>query len=64
MFKKLFGKGKEVNKNTEVFAPITGQYIQIEDIPDPVFAQKMMGEGFGVNPVSYTHLTLPTKRIV
>ncbi|BBK28227.1 PTS glucose transporter subunit IIA [Staphylococcus arlettae] len=50
MFKKLFGKGKEVNKNTEVFAPITGQYIQIEDIPDPVFAQKMMGEGFGVNP--------------
>lgn len=50
MFKKLFGKGKEVNKDTEIFAPITGQYIQIEDIPDPVFAQKMMGEGFGVNP--------------
>ena len=24
--------------------------MKIEDIPDPVFAQKMMGEGFGINP--------------
>ncbi|WP_260980637.1 PTS sugar transporter subunit IIA, partial [Staphylococcus hominis] len=24
--------------------------VKIEDIPDPVFAQKMMGEGFGINP--------------
>ena len=48
MFKKLFGKGKEVNK--EIEAPLTGEYINIENIPDPVFAQKMMGEGFGINP--------------
>ena len=46
MFKKLFGKDKEVNKETQ----LTGEYINIEDIPDPVFAQKMMGEGFGINP--------------
>ncbi|ARJ14065.1 PTS glucose transporter subunit IIA [Staphylococcus lugdunensis] len=50
MFKKLFGKGKEVNKNIEIYAPLTGEYVKIEDIPDPVFAQKMMGEGFGINP--------------
>ncbi|ANQ64269.1 PTS sugar transporter subunit IIA [Staphylococcus equorum] len=50
MFKKLFGKGKEVNKDSVIYAPITGEYVKIEDIPDPVFAQKMMGEGFGVNP--------------
>ncbi|MBY6178989.1 MULTISPECIES: PTS glucose transporter subunit IIA [Staphylococcus] len=50
MFKKLFGKGKEVNKEIEIYAPLTGEYINIEDIPDPVFAQKMMGEGFGINP--------------
>ncbi|GGB06061.1 PTS glucose transporter subunit IIA [Macrococcus hajekii] len=49
MFKKLFGK-EEVNKNLEVVAPITGQYVAIENIPDPVFAQKMMGEGFGIEP--------------
>ena len=50
MFKKLFGKGTEVNKNIEIYAPLTGEYVKIEDIPDPVFAQKMMGEGFGINP--------------
>ncbi|MDK7949265.1 PTS sugar transporter subunit IIA [Staphylococcus lugdunensis] len=50
MFEKLFGKGKEVNKNIEIYAPLTGEYVKIEDIPDPVFAQKMMGEGFGINP--------------
>ena len=50
MFKKLFGKGKEVNKESAIYAPITGEYVKIEDIPDPVFAQKMMGEGFGIKP--------------
>ncbi len=50
MFKKLFGKGKEVQKDIAIYAPLTGEYVKIEDIPDPVFAQKMMGEGFGINP--------------
>lgn len=50
MFKKLFGKDKEVNKETQLYAPLTGEYVKIEDIPDPVFAPKMMGEGFGINP--------------
>ncbi len=48
--KKLFGKAKEVDKNIKIYAPLTGEYVKIEDIPDPVFAQKMMGEGFGINP--------------
>lgn len=50
MFKKLFGKSDEVSKDVEVFAPISGEYVKIEDIPDPVFAQKMMGDGFGIKP--------------
>ncbi|HDB1726282.1 TPA: PTS glucose transporter subunit IIA, partial [Staphylococcus aureus] len=50
MFKKLFGKGKEVQKDIAIYAPLTGEFVKIEDIPDPVFAQKMMGEGFGINP--------------
>ena len=32
MFKKLFGKGKEVNKNIKIYAPLTGEYVKIEDI--------------------------------
>ena len=29
MFKKLFGKGKEVNKNIEIYAPLTGEYVKL-----------------------------------
>lgn len=54
MFKKLFGKGKEVDKKIQIYAPLSGEYVKIEDIPDPVFAQKMMGEGFGINPTEGT----------
>ncbi|KIX89792.1 PTS glucose transporter subunit IIA [Staphylococcus microti] len=50
MFKKLFGKGNEVSKDIKIYAPMTGEYVKVEDIPDPVFAQKMMGDGFGVKP--------------
>ncbi len=50
MFKKLFGKGEEAPKTIEVKAPISGNYVKLADIPDPVFAQEMMGKGFGIDP--------------
>lgn len=50
MFKNLFKKKNEDSKDLVIKSPITGQYVAIEDIPDPVFAQKMMGEGFGIEP--------------
>lgn len=50
MFKKMFGKNDSASKKIEIKAPITGKYVAIENIPDPVFAQKMMGEGFGIEP--------------
>lgn len=47
LFKKLFG-----NKETElkVTSPLTGKKVALEDVPDPVFSQKMMGEGVAVDP--------------
>lgn len=53
MFKNLFGKKEEepeVDKNLEIKSPMNGTYIPLEEIPDPVFAEKMMGEGFGIEP--------------
>ena len=32
--------------------------------PDDLARAKALGASFGISPVSYTHLTLPTKRIV
>lgn len=38
---------------SSILSPVSGEVIRIEHVGDPVFAQKMMGEGFGVqNPTS------------
>ncbi|MFC3418235.1 PTS glucose transporter subunit IIA [Salinicoccus hispanicus] len=50
MFKNLFGKKNEADKELKITSPLNGKYVKLEDIPDPVFAEKMMGEGFGVEP--------------
>ncbi|KHE72535.1 PTS glucose transporter subunit IIA [Halobacillus sp. BBL2006] len=47
MFKKLFGnKGKSVI----LTAPVSGELVALEEVPDPVFSQKMMGEGIAIDP--------------
>jgi glucose-specific phosphotransferase system IIBC component len=41
----------KVNAKDDVFlAPLDGKLLDISEIPDPVFSQKIMGEGFGVIP--------------
>ncbi|PLR81045.1 PTS glucose transporter subunit IIA [Bacillus canaveralius] len=49
MFKKLFGK-KEAIKTVQIFAPVTGTAINLEQVPDPVFSERMMGDGIAVEP--------------
>ncbi len=34
----------------DILAPLTGKVVRIEDVPDKVFAEKMMGEGFAIEP--------------
>lgn len=34
----------------QVFSPLSGQVIPLEQVPDPVFSQKMMGEGVAIMP--------------
>lgn len=51
MFKKLFNRKKEVSDNS-VYAPLTGEVVPLEEVPDPVFAEKMMGEGIAIKPTS------------
>lgn len=41
MFKNLFASK---NKNA-VYAPVTGKCIELAEVNDPVFAEKMMGDG-------------------
>ncbi|TMU86851.1 PTS glucose transporter subunit IIA [Bacillus sp. BHET2] len=50
MLKKLFGKKDEVPKTVHAVAPLTGTVKSLEDVPDPVFSQKMMGDGLAIDP--------------
>ncbi|WP_175639405.1 PTS sugar transporter subunit IIA [Metabacillus schmidteae] len=45
MFKSLFTQKKE-----PVHAPLTGKLVSLEEVPDPVFSQKMMGDGIAIDP--------------
>ncbi|MBC8589602.1 PTS sugar transporter subunit IIA [Wansuia hejianensis] len=54
MFKNLFKK-KDVNssndRKVDIFSPIKGEVITLENVPDEVFSGKMLGDGFAVKPV-------------
>ena len=44
-FKKLFGK------NTDIFfAPMAGKAVPITEVPDPTFAEGMLGNGIAIEP--------------
>ncbi|WP_085991054.1 PTS sugar transporter subunit IIA [Oceanobacillus senegalensis] len=51
MFGKLFKKKEEVT-DIVLAAPVTGEVVALEDVQDPVFSQKMMGDGIAVQPSS------------
>lgn len=37
----------------QLMAPLSGVIVPLEEVPDPVFAQKMVGDGFSVYPLTY-----------
>ncbi|WP_066192140.1 MULTISPECIES: PTS sugar transporter subunit IIA [Gracilibacillus] len=43
---------KKKETNMEVVSPMTGDVVTLEDVPDQVFSQKMMGEGIAIAPVN------------
>ena len=57
----MFGIFKK--KKTDIFSPVAGEVIGIDQVSDPVFSQKMMGEGFAVKP-SNGEITAPVSGVV
>ena len=35
---------------TRVLAPVPGRAVRMEDVPDPMFAQSMVGPGAAIDP--------------
>lgn len=49
----MFGRLKK--KTSKLVAPATGKVIAIEEVKDPVFSDKMMGDGFGIETKETLH---------
>ena len=45
IFKKIFGKNMD-----EFCAPMTGKAVAISEVPDPTFAEGMLGNGIAIEP--------------
>lgn len=45
-----------VSKDVMIYAPLNGKSIALEQVSDPVFAQKMLGDGMAIEPASRTVL--------
>lgn len=43
----MFGFGR---KKLTIVAPFAGEVVPMDQVPDPVFAQRMLGDGIAVNP--------------
>lgn len=38
------------SKSNEIHTPVNGKIVDLKEVSDPVFSEKMMGEGFAVKP--------------
>ena len=45
-FDKLFGKKLE-----EIYAPVAGKAVAITEVPDPTFAEGLLGNGIAIAPI-------------
>ena len=46
----FFKKKKKEEKIVSIASPVKGKVVKLEEVPDPVFAEKMVGDGFAVEP--------------
>ena len=53
MFKNLF-KSKKAEDDPIILQPLEGEVVPLDVVPDPVFSQKMIGDGFAVKPTNGT----------
>ncbi|SPY33458.1 PTS glucose transporter subunit IIA [Pasteurella canis] len=50
LFDKLFGSKDKKAVEVEIFAPLSGEIVNIEDVPDVVFSEKIVGDGIAIRP--------------
>ena len=51
---KLFGSKQKEAKKIQIIAPLSGEIVNIEDVPDVVFSEKIVGDGVAIRPAGDT----------
>ncbi|QNS15420.1 PTS glucose transporter subunit IIA [Mannheimia bovis] len=54
LFDKLFGSKQKESQEIKIYSPLTGEVVNIEDVPDVVFSEKIVGDGVAIRPVGDT----------
>lgn len=49
--KKLPPLKAGIRTDTSIMTPVSGKLLRIEEVPDPIFSMKLMGDGFAIDPV-------------
>lgn len=54
-FQKLFGKSEEApapqpTGPIQLFAPVAGEAVPIDQVSDPTFGEKILGDGIAIKP--------------
>ncbi|MCT4619364.1 MAG: glucose-specific PTS transporter subunit IIBC [Marinisporobacter sp.] len=49
---KVEKTNKEVKGNDQFVSPLNGKILPLKDVPDEVFSQRMMGDGFAIEPTN------------
>ena len=50
LFDKQFGSKDNKGAEVEIYAPLSGEIVNIEDVPDVVFSEKIVGDGIAIRP--------------
>lgn len=50
IFSKLFSKNEGMNNANHLYAPMAGAVVSVADVPDPAFAEGMLGDGIAIIP--------------
>ncbi|WAH36065.1 PTS sugar transporter subunit IIA [Alicyclobacillus dauci] len=54
LFKRTASDGGDERNEITIYAPVDGDIMSIEAVEDPVFAERMVGDGLAIRPTSDT----------
>ena len=63
LFDELFGSKDKKAVDVEIYAPLSGEIVNIEDVPDVVFSEKIVGDGIAIRPTG-NKLVAPVDGVV